>query len=326
MKEKTRNSSISRIISNFLLIIAIVILNYPIASDIYNGYHTSMLYNEYQNTVSDMNFDKTIKDIELYNCKVSTEGEHRFYIEKGSEEYKNLLSVQSGGIMGYLTANSAGIVSVPVYHFTSTESLQVGAGHLAGSSLPSAGSSVHTVISGHSGMSGMKMFSQLTSMKPGDVFYLNYLNRTLSYMVDNIETVSPEDMSNLEIISGENHCSLITCVPLGLNTHRLIVRGTLTGMTENDPETVINKKENFSLFDRFAKYELIMSGISLFLILLLIKDNFKKKKKNALQTENVKQIIVKPVEKPFIIEYEEIHLERRHIINEFPKEIPFDQF
>ena len=127
--------------------------------------------------------------------------------------------------MGYVEIPKIS-VNLPIYHGTGNDSLDRGVGHLLGSSLPVGGSSTHTILTGHSGMASQKMFTDLEQLIVGDVFYLHILDETLAYQVDNIKTVLPYDTSLLGVYSGEDYCTLVTCTPYGVNTHRLLVRGT----------------------------------------------------------------------------------------------------
>ena len=128
-------------------------------------------------------------------------------------------------MMGYVEIPKIS-VNLPIYHGTGSDSLDRGVGHLLGSSLPVGGESTHTVLTAHSGMANQKLFSDLDKLKKGDVFYLRVLDENLAYQVDDINTVLPHDSSLLEIAEGEDYCTLVTCTPFGVNTHRLLVRGT----------------------------------------------------------------------------------------------------
>ena len=141
-----------------------------------------------------------------------------------SADYHNQLNLTGDGIMGYIKIPSIR-VDLPIYHGTEKMTLEKGVGHLLGTSLPVGGDSTHTVLTGHSGMAGKKMFSDVLQMGIGDVFYLEVLGETLAYQVDQINTVLPHDTSYLENLEGQDHCTLVTCTPFGVNTHRLLVRG-----------------------------------------------------------------------------------------------------
>ena len=142
-----------------------------------------------------------------------------------SEDYKNQLNVTGNSIMGYVHIPSIN-VHLPIYHGTDTKTLEKGIGHLLGSSLPVGGDTTHSILTAHSGMANQKMFSDLPQLKIGDVFYLEVLGETLAYQVDQIKTVLPYDVTYLGIEEGRDLCTLVTCTPFGVNTHRLLVRGT----------------------------------------------------------------------------------------------------
>ena len=142
-----------------------------------------------------------------------------------SEDYKNQLNIAGNSIMGYVNIPSIN-VHLPIYHGTETKTLEKGIGHLLGSSLPVGGDTTHSILTAHSGMASQKMFSDLPQLKIGDVFYLEVLGETLAYQVDQIKTVLPYDVTYLGIEEGRDLCTLVTCTPFGVNTHRLLVRGT----------------------------------------------------------------------------------------------------
>lgn len=142
-----------------------------------------------------------------------------------AEDYENQLNLAGDGIMGYVEIPLIK-VNLPIYHGTDSETLDVGIGHLLGTSLPVGGTSTHSVLTAHSGMANQKLFSDLDKLEHGDVFYLQVLGETLAYQVDAINTVLPYDTTYLGITEGEDYCTLVTCTPFGINTHRLLVRGT----------------------------------------------------------------------------------------------------
>ena len=142
-----------------------------------------------------------------------------------SEDYNSQLNIGADGIMGYVEIPKIS-VNLPIYHGTGNDSLDRGVGHLLGSSLPVGGKDTHCILTGHSGLASQKMFTDLEQLKLADVFYLNVLGEILAYQVEEINTVLPHDTSLLGITSGEDYCTLVTCTPYGVNTHRLLVRGT----------------------------------------------------------------------------------------------------
>ena len=142
-----------------------------------------------------------------------------------AENYDDQLDIAGNGIMGYVEIPKIQ-VNLPIYHGTDAEVLDRGVGHLLGSSLPVGGENTHTILSGHSGMASQKMFTDLEQLTQGDVFYLNVLGETLAYQVTEINTVLPYETDLLGIVPGEDLCTLVTCTPYGINTYRLLVRGS----------------------------------------------------------------------------------------------------
>lgn len=150
--------------------------------------------------------------------------------------YNNILNVDRSEIMGYVKIPCIS-VDLPIYHGTSAEVLERGIGHLAASSFPIGGKSTHAVLTGHTGLSSAKLFTDLTEMKKGDLFFIHVLDKKLAYRVDQITVVKPEDTRNLQIIDGEDHVTLLTCTPYGVNDHRLLVRGKRTTYQEKEEQT-----------------------------------------------------------------------------------------
>ena len=150
--------------------------------------------------------------------------------------YNNILNVDRSEIMGYVKIPCIS-VDLPIYHGTSAEVLERGIGHLAASSFPIGGESTHAVLTGHTGLSSAKLFTDLTEMKKGDLFFIHVLDKKLAYRVDRITVVKPDDTRNLQIIDGEDHVTLLTCTPYGVNDHRLFVRGKRTRYHEKEEQT-----------------------------------------------------------------------------------------
>ena len=152
--------------------------------------------------------------------------------------YNNILNVDRSEIMGYVKIPCIS-VDLPIYHGTSAEVLERGIGHLAASSFPIGGESTHAVLTGHTGLSSAKLFTDLTEMKKGDLYFIHVLDKILAYRVDRITVVKPEDTRNLQIIDGEDHVTLLTCTPYGVNDHRLLVRGKRTRYHEKEEQTKV---------------------------------------------------------------------------------------
>ena len=215
----------------FLLALGITL--YPVISNFYNQRHQSQIHTQYEAVVEQTDDSELIRAMELaqqYNEAIQPgsrpdDAYSRDAILEASRNYEEQLNLAGDGIMGYVEIPLIR-VNLPIYHGTASETLDVGIGHLLGSSLPVGGESTHSVLTAHSGMAGQKMFSDIDQLEEGDVFYLQILGETLAYQVDAIHVVLPHDTTYLGITQGEDQCTLVTCTPFGVNTHRLLVRGS----------------------------------------------------------------------------------------------------
>ena len=219
------------VIAGIIFLLALLLTLYPVISNLYNQEHQSLIKTEYEEVVAQTDtaeFDRIRKLAVAYNKAITpgTAGEtySQESILAASEDYDSQLNLSGSGIMGYVKIPKIQ-VELPIYHGTGSDSLERGTGHLLGSSLPVGGESVHTIITGHSGMASQKMFTDLEQLEIGDVFYLHVLDAELAYQVYFKEPVVPHDSSRLGIIQGKDLCTLITCYPTGVNTHRLLVQG-----------------------------------------------------------------------------------------------------
>ena len=182
-------------------------------------------YVESVKNVSDEEMTALLEEAEEYNRELSTHTSRLNMTQEELERYNSLLNLNGTGIIGYLEIPAIN-VHLPIYHGTDESVLQVAAGHIPWSSLPVGGESTHAAISGHRGLPSAKLLSELDKVVEGDIFTISVLGRTLTYMVDQIRIVLPEDISDLAIENGKDYCTLITCTPYGVNTHRMLVRGT----------------------------------------------------------------------------------------------------
>ncbi len=224
--------SIAIIGAILLFLIALGITFYPIISSIYNEKHQSVTQTHYEEVLVQTDtsqIDNAWNKANEYNQMLQpgtleTDAFGQSALQTASAQYDSLLNITGTGIMGYVEIPSISVY-LPIYHGTGSDSLERGIGHLMGSSLPVGGARTHTVLTGHSGMANQKLFTDITVMKEGDVFYLHVLDQTLAYQVDQLNTVLPHDTTHLGISSDADLCTLITCTPVGVNTHRLLVRG-----------------------------------------------------------------------------------------------------
>ena len=218
------------LICSVCTVLAFGITLYPLISNIVGERYRSMVESRYDKAVEQLDTMELIAEKEravAYNKTLQSGTDNTFSREAlaGAEEsYWHLLNVRGDGIMGYVQIPKIG-VELPIYHGTSEETLDKGVGHLLGTSLPVGGIGTHSVLTGHSGLAGTRMFSDLDQLKVGDVFYVRVLDETHAYMILDINTVLPEDTSKLEIDPQRESVTLVTCTPFGVNTHRLLVRG-----------------------------------------------------------------------------------------------------
>lgn len=214
-----------------LFLMALGLTLYPLISNYVNQKYASEIQTAYQKLIQQTD-DSVLQEAKqravAYNLAI-TPGTTDAYSEEAllsaAEDYESQLDIAGNGIMGYVEIPKIQ-VNLPIYHGTDAEVLDRGVGHLLGSSLPVGGENTHTILSGHSGMASQKMFTDLEQLTQGDVFYLNVLNETLAYQVIQISTVLPYETELLSIVPGADLCTLVTCTPYGVNTRRLLVRGS----------------------------------------------------------------------------------------------------
>lgn len=218
---------VTTILLILIFVAGLAILAYPTISDYWNSFHSSRAIMSYADTVSALSeedYDRLFSEAQAYNRRMLDRTNPFLPSEQEKEEYEQLLNTGGDGIMGYIEIPIID-VTIPIYHGTSEGVLQVAVGHLDWTSLPVGGESTHAVLSGHRGLPSAELFTRLDRLAVGDVFMLNILNEVLTYEVDQILIVLPEDVSALQITEGKDYCTLVTCTPYGINTHRILVRG-----------------------------------------------------------------------------------------------------
>lgn len=210
-----------------LFAVGLCLLLYPTVTQSWNTSRQSKLIISYdQNTegIESQRQKKLLEEARAYNQRLGETGICQSLSEAETLEYEKMLRMGDTGMMSYIEIPRIDC-KLPIYHGTDNPSLQSGTGHLAGSSLPVGGASSHCVIVGHRGLPDATLFTNLDKLEEGDVFYLYTLGETLAYEVDQIRIVEPTDFSYLQIEEGEDLCTLVTCTPKDVNTHRLLVRG-----------------------------------------------------------------------------------------------------
>ncbi|MGN0629172.1 MAG: class C sortase [Oscillospiraceae bacterium] len=210
-----------------ILLAGLSLLLYPSLSDYWNSFHQTKAIASYSEEVAnldEMQYEKMWEAAKAYNQALAESDNSFLLTDEQKEDYEELLNISGSGIMGYIEIPSIDC-SLPVYHGTDDAVLQIAVGHLDWTSLPVGGASTHCVISGHRGLPSAKLFTNLDKLSEGDIFMLRVLDEVLTYEVDQILIVEPQDISALRIVKGEDYCTLVTCTPYGINTHRLLVRG-----------------------------------------------------------------------------------------------------
>ena len=210
-----------------ILLTGMSLLLYPTVSDYWNSFHQSQAIASYVEAVAEIDntdYEKMWQEAVAYNEKLKDNSGRWTPTDEELEEYERLLNVSDTGIMGYIEIPKIK-VSLPIYHGTDEAILQIAIGHIPGSSLPVGGKGTHCVVSGHRGLPSAKLFTDLDQLEEGDLFMMRILDETLTYEVDQVRIVEPEELSDLEIDEDKDLCTLVTCTPYGINSHRLLVRG-----------------------------------------------------------------------------------------------------
>jgi len=208
------------------VLVTLSVLLYPTVSNYVNAHNQSRVVARYIDDIESIdegNAQELLEAAHEYNKKLLSKSNRFSFLEDEMAEYKTMLNT-GRGVIGILTVDKIG-VRLPIYHGTDEAVLQVGLGHLPGTSLPVGGLGTHSFITGHRGLPSSKLLTDLDKMEEGDIFLLYVLGETLTYKVDNIQTVEPDRISSLDISPGKDYCTLVTCTPYGINTHRLLVRG-----------------------------------------------------------------------------------------------------
>ena len=279
-----------RSITKFLLVlllfmVSFVLLLYPFIANYVFEHRTDSLVHSVEETAEEIDDSERQSQLDLarqYNETIAS-GHIQlidpFTAETGdgsADNYDSLLCMTEDGVMGFVKIPSIE-VSLPIYHGTSEQTLEAGAGHLKGTSLPIGGSSTHSVITGHTGLSNAKLFTDLVELEEGDIFILSIYGEKLVYEVDQIKTVRPTELDDLSIIPGEDYCTLVTCTPYGVNTHRLLVRGRRSAEDEGsaEAESFRAKAVESKWMQEYKRDVLISLGLFAAGIVLLIGIKFK---------------------------------------------------
>ena len=268
MKKKNNNWTTAFLV--LLLLAGVSLLLYPSLSDYWNSMHQTRAIASYAETVSQLDtaqYDEMWKAAQDYNRSLAQRETAFALTDEQKAAYESLLDVSGLGVMGYIEIPEIDC-SLPIYHGTEESVLQVAVGHLEWSNLPVGGEGTHCVLSGHRGLPSAKLFTNLDKLAVGDTFLLRVLDEVLTYEVDQILIVEPEQVDALGIVPGEDYCTLVTCTPYGINTHRLLVRGH---RVENTPEAArMHVTADATQFDPLLVAPVLAIPILLLLLMILL--------------------------------------------------------
>ncbi len=287
-KAKKKKSGInSTILLVAIFLVGLCVLLYPTISNYWNEKRQSQAIMSYNSLVEEMkpeDFQKYFDEADEYNRKLRLISQPFAGYSQLDKEYYSTLDVNGNGMMGYITIEKIK-VQIPIYHGTSDKILNSAVGHVEGSSLPVGGENTHSVLSAHRGLPSAKLFTNLDKMEVGDVFTITILDRTITYQIDQVLIVLPGKTDELYVERGKDYCTLITCTPYGINTHRMLVRGT---RIENIEE---GKKVNV-ITDAYQINPLIVTPIVAIpilaglLVFLVVKSSKEKKKNKVLKKDD----------------------------------------
>ena len=255
------------IILVLMLFIGVCGLLYPAVSQYWNSKTQTRAVGNYQeilNSLQKEDYSMFFQEAEEYNEALGSLKSPLLECHQLTG-YNDILNINGNGIMGYISIAKLG-VELPLYHGVSAEVLNIACGHLEGSSLPVGGEGTHSILSAHRGLPHAKLFTELDKMELGDTFQLTVLDKTLTYQVDQIKIVRPNEIGDIQIIPGEDHCTLLTCTPSGVKSHRLLVRGT---RIEN-AAPVLYVTSNAYRIDSLVATPVVAAPILLILLIVLM--------------------------------------------------------
>lgn len=278
---------LTTIIIIVMFIIGLSVLLYPAISNYINQKHASRAigtYNESLEKAGSGKIEKMFSQANDYNNRLA-KTPSAFFKPDLVKGYDTTLDITGTGIMGYIDIDKIG-VELPIYHSVDDSVLSIGAGHLEGTSLPVGGKSTHCVFSGHRGLPSAKLFTDLDELEPGDEFTVTVLNQKLTYRIDQVKTVLPTETDDLQIINGKDLCTLMTCTPYGINSHRLLLRGVRVDTAEEKPGIFV-KNEAFRIDPLVVTPVVAVPMLIIALVFVLIKDHIIRKKHRSQTKEEI---------------------------------------
>ncbi|MCD7783907.1 MAG: class C sortase [Firmicutes bacterium] len=300
-KKRKRKLRFSTVLILLMLMAGLGVMLYPTSNDWYYRWKASRDIAQY-NTVtegSDVDYSEMWEAAEEYNRLLAENGNFTVYADSDMvDEISRYLNPLGTGMMGYIDIPAIN-VHIPIYQGTDEAALQAGAGFWLGTSLPTGGESTHCVLTAHSGLVKAKMFTDIDQLEIGDTFTITVLDRTLTYEVDQILVVEPDDFSALAIIDGEDHVTLYTCTPYGINTHRLLVRGTRTENAATSSATddiavisefvIVISREDIILIVVVLLIVLLLLVLQIVILVFLLFASFKKKRREKAKFRKAKE-------------------------------------
>lgn len=288
MKEKRKKPIFTNVFIVILFLIGAGIFTYPTISDMWNQYRNAQLISKYSKSVEQLSqsrYDQLWQEAKEYNAHHTVNTIEDAFDENDeyilSHPYDEVLDPNGDGLMGSIEIPKLKI-NLAIYHGLGSDVLEKGVGHVEGTSLPIGGEGTHAVLAGHRGLPSAKLFTDLDQMEMGDIFLIHVLDKTLAYEVDQIKTVLPEQTEDLALEQGKDYVTLITCTPYGVNTHRLLIRGTRTEYTQQESKATTVQK-----LAGIEPEKVMLGGLILFLILvfLIYQAVRHKHKKNNKETK-----------------------------------------
>ncbi len=283
---------LGNILLTLAFVVGIALLAYPSFSDWWNTFHQTRAIAGYTSAVANMDredFDRMWAEAEAFNEYLSKKTNRFNLTPEELATYNSILDVTGTGIMGYIDIPSIKI-SLPIYHGTDESILQIAIGHIAGTSFPIGGEGTHAAVSGHRGLPSARLFTDIDKLQAGDKFLLQILDRTLTYEVDQIRIVLPQELQDLEIDPYQDYVTLITCTPYGVNTHRLLVRGH---RVDNDNTDATRITADAMRFEPVIVAPLVAAPILfvLLIILLVSTSKWNRQRKRHRSKNELKSVI-----------------------------------
>ena len=273
---------LTTIIFVMILVIGLSLLLYPSFANWWNSFHQSRAIASYVEQMANMDedqYDEIWEAARAYNSSLVGRPNNYLLSEEQKTRYEQLLNVTGNGVMGYIEIPKIG-VTLPVYHGTDSAVLQVAVGHLDWTSLPVGGESTHCVLSGHRGLPSAKLFTDLDKVGVGDTFLMRVLDEVFTYQVDQVLIVEPHETSELLIQQGQDFCTLVTCTPYGVNSHRILVRGRRIENAEN--AKLMHVTADAVQIEPILVAPFVSAPILLVLLILLLLPKRKEKRRDGM--------------------------------------------